>query len=456
MTKNDIKVLLLFPPTNKYAFGEEWEETDLILPPLGLLYLASPLIKKGYDVEFIDLNVDRFEKKEFDGIVEEKDFILISCYTSSLNNTEKLIKGIREINKKTYILCGGPHCNIFKKMPEGADYSIIGEAERNIDKLLESIWFKKSLKNFPGLIYKKEGNLTQNPGVMLVNDLDLSENPAIDLIKNKNYGKFAGLKIRIAPILSSRGCPHRCSYCTFKLHPRYRERSVNSIFNEIKQLEEKGYKFIFFSDDNFLFNKHRVEKMMDKIIEEKIKIKFVFQARVDTVDYGLYKKLRKAGVILILFGIENACQDVLDFYNKQVKVDKIREAVEIANKVGIMTVGYLMIGSPIETRKHFEINKRFFSEIPLDLCTVSILNYAKGTKLWEDAYKKKLIEKNQFDVLADEKLSNFSYKELQDFKENFIKEFYSNPLRLIRIFFKTSKLGLLPYFIKMKKIVPFQ
>jgi radical SAM superfamily enzyme YgiQ (UPF0313 family) len=128
---------------------------------------------------------------------------------------------------------------------------------------------------------------------------------------------------------------------------------------------------------------------------------------------------------------------------------KIQEAVEIANKVGILTGGYLMIGSPIETHEHFETNKKFFSEVPLDFCTVSILNYAKGTKLWEDACKKELIREDEEDVLANERLSNFTFKEWLDIKASFTKDFYNSPSRLIRIFVKTARLGLLSYFIRI-------
>jgi radical SAM superfamily enzyme YgiQ (UPF0313 family) len=78
MNKKDIKVLLLLPPMNQYAFGKEWRAADVVLPPVGLLYLASPLIKSGYNVELIDLNVDRLDKSDFYKIVKGKDFILIS------------------------------------------------------------------------------------------------------------------------------------------------------------------------------------------------------------------------------------------------------------------------------------------------------------------------------------------------------------------------------------------
>ena len=78
---NKLKILLLFPAINKYAFGKDWEETESFLPPLGLLYLATPLIKKGHDVELIDFNIDNISKKEFIDKVKSCDFFLISCFT---------------------------------------------------------------------------------------------------------------------------------------------------------------------------------------------------------------------------------------------------------------------------------------------------------------------------------------------------------------------------------------
>ena len=441
------QVLLLFPPFNDYAFGDKWEETESILPPLGLLYLATPLLKENYDVELMDLNVDKLEKRQFIKIVKDKDFILISCFTDSFENVQKIIKDIRKVNKKVFIICGGPHCTISKKNINGSDLTVMGEAEGYITKILNLLWLSEPLENIPGLIYKKNGRTIRNPGIMKVNNFDLSKPPALELAQNKKYGRLFGSRVKIAPVMSSRGCPFRCTYCTFKFN-KYRERTIKSVIEEIKHLVKKGFKYIVFCDDNFLLNKRRVHSIMDIIIKEKIKVKIIVQGRVDSADYKLYEKLRRAGVIMIMFGIESANQDVLDFYNKQVSVDKIRKAVKIANKVGLLTFGYFIIGAPMETYKHFESNKKLVNGIPLDFTLVSVLTYLIGTKLWDEAYEKGLIKEDEISVMANKKLSNFSYKELVDVRDKFVEDFYKSPRRILRIVYKVWRMGLLSLFIR--------
>ncbi len=443
-------VLLIQPSFNGYAFGDKWKETESLTPPLGLMYLASPLISAGYNVKFIDLNVNKFERKKFIKQIKDNDFILISCYTDSLSNAKKIINDVKRFNNNTIILCGGPHCNMSEEYINGSHVTAIGEAEAYITRILDAIRFKKSLKGIPGLIYKKNGRVVRNPGIMKVEDLDLSKFPALELIDNKNYGSFAGFKIPFAPIMSSRGCPFSCNYCTHSGRIKYRERSVDNVIEEIKSSLNKGYKHIVFCDDNFLLNKRRALKIMDRIIKEKINVKMIIQGRVDSADYELYKKLRKAGVIMIMFGIESTNQDVLDFYNKRISVEKIKEAVRLANKVGILTFGYFIIGAPIETKKHFENNKKFVNDIKLDIAIASILIYIKGSRLWDDACKKGLIKENQNMVFANKKLSNFTYKELKEVQDDFVKSFYKNPRRLLRVFYKLLRLGELSFIFKIK------
>ena len=197
-------VLLIQPSFSGYAFGDKWKETESLTPPLGLMYLASPLISAGYNVRFIDLNVNKFERKKFIKQIKDNDFILISCYTDSLSSAKKIINDVKRFNNNTIILCGGPHCNMSEEYINGSHVTAIGEAEAYITRILNAIRFKKSLKGIPGLIYKKNGRVVRNPGIMKVEDLDLSKFPALELVDNKNYGSFAGFKIPFAPIMSSR------------------------------------------------------------------------------------------------------------------------------------------------------------------------------------------------------------------------------------------------------------
>ncbi|MFX1537255.1 MAG: B12-binding domain-containing radical SAM protein, partial [Promethearchaeota archaeon] len=420
-------VLLLNAPVGKYAFGKQWRRNWSLTPPLGLLYMASSLLREGYNVSFVDLDTDHFEKAEFMDLLKESNFILITCFSYNINNVEKIIRDIKRANEKAFILCGGIHCNAFKEYVEGSDLTCIGEAEGYITKILDALILKKPLEGIPGLIYKKNGRVVKNPGIMKVDDLDLSLPPAWELINRKKYGFVGAARVDLAFIMSSRGCPYDCHYCSFTGDKRYRTRSVENVVNEIKNLVRQGYKYISFGDDNFLAIKRRVLKIMDTIVQEKIKVKIIVQGRVDSADYTLYKKLRDAGAIAIIFGVESANQDVLDYYNKRTTVEKAVEAIELANKVGLVTFGHFMIGAPCETEKHFNKNKEFFDKVPLDLMMCYRLEYLKGSKLWDEATKKGTIKASEHSVIADRRLSNYSSEELTKIKYHLLYYFYRNP-----------------------------
>lgn len=256
-----------------------------------------------------------------------------------MDNITKIIQNIKDWNEQAFILCGGPHCNNIQEYIEGSYITCVGEAEGYIAKICNSIILQKSLKSIPGLIYMKNGKVVKHPGVMKVDNLDSSMPPARELADRKKYGYVGKVRADIAFIMSSRGCNHNCHFCCRRLDIKYRERSVENVLNEIKDLIKQGYKYIAFGDDNFLLNRKRVNQIMDKIIQERIQVKIGLQGRVDAVDLSLLKKMRQAGVVLIQFGIESANQDIFDFYNKKTTVEKGIEAIRLANKVGILTYG---------------------------------------------------------------------------------------------------------------------
>ncbi len=434
-------VLLLHAPIAQYTFGKKWRATKGLSPPLGLLYLGSPLLKVGYNVKFVDLNVDKLSRKEFLKIIEAQDFILITCYTLTINNVKKIIQDIKEVNNKGVILCGGPHCNITQEYIEGSFITCIGEVEGYIVQILHLIETKKPLEVIPGLIYKKDGELVKNTGVMKINNLDSSIFPAWELLDKKKYGYIGNAQLDLAWIMSTRGCPFNCYFCARMLYSKYRERSVDNVVAELKSLVKQGYKYIAFGDDNFLLNKNRVHEIMERIILEKINIKMAVQGRVDSADFNMFQKMRKAGVIAIFFGIESANQDVLDFYNKKTTVEQGIEAIKTANQAGLITIGFFIIGAPFETDKHIKQNLEYFNSVPLDLISCYDLTYVVGTKLWKNAVKKGIIEKSELFVRADKKTSNYSSEEISEIKNDLIKHFYKNPHRLLRVLYKALRLG---------------
>ncbi|MBU1976140.1 MAG: B12-binding domain-containing radical SAM protein [Nanoarchaeota archaeon] len=443
-------ILLLHPPFKELKFGKAWEGIDSIAPPLGLMYLATPLIKKGHKVNYIDLNVDQLTKKQFESIIKKNDIICISCYTDALDNVKKIIKLIRGIDKNKIIICGGPYCSLSRNYIPGSDLVAVGEAEVCIDKIVERLVNKKPLDDIQGLVYKHKGKIIDTKGMLKAEDLNKNPHSAFSLATDKNYGVFFGFKVKgVTGIMSSRGCPFHCDYCTHKGLFKYRERSVDNVISELKQIQSNGYKYVAFYDDNFLANKKRVTQIMDRMIKEKIKLKMLVQGRVESADYSFFKKLRKAGVFMIMFGIENANQDVLDFYNKGTNIKKIKRAIELCNKAGIITFGYMMLGAPQEDEKYFEVNKQFVNSVPLDYMNINILGYYQGSKLWDDAVKAGKIKPNETIMFANERVSQYTYDEWLEIKEELLRSFYKDKKRLIRFPYKLIRLGMFPLLLNI-------
>ncbi len=431
--------LLIFPPFQEHLYGSGWKESEATTAPLGLMYLATPLTKAGYPVKFMDLTVDRMEEDQYFRELTSSHFILISCYTHTLKNVKKIIQDVRKVNKHAVIICGGPYCTETQNHIEGADVCVFGEADLEIVNIVDSLLTNRFLDNIPGLSFWRNGKLVRTEGKLLIENLDLIEPPSMELAKDKNYGYIYGEKVGgIYALMSSRGCPFSCTFCSYQ-KKKYRERSVDNVIQEIKMREEEGARYIIFYDDNFLMRRERVIEIMDKIIENKIDLKFAIQGRVDIADLELYRKLKQAGVVIMLYGIESANQDVLDYYNKKTTVEKARRAITLADQVGIITFGNMILGAPIEERRHFEINKKFLKEVPLDLLSIHILHYIYPLRIWTEAYEKGLIGRDEIVVAADERLSHFSYEELRKMEDELVRSFYNSPQRVLRIARKFRK-----------------
>jgi radical SAM superfamily enzyme YgiQ (UPF0313 family) len=222
------------------------------------------------------------------------------------------------------------------------------------------------------------------------------------------------------------------------------------VLDEIQEIYDKGYEILGIVDDNFTANRKRVLKIMEGIIKRKIKLRIGLEGRVDAADKELYSLMKEAGVRVIFFGIESGVQEVLDFYYKKTTLEQSKYAIELANKIGILSVGAFMIGAPIEKKEHFYKTIKFANTLPLDLATFWVLEYTYGSQLWEEAYKSGKIKRDEFNVPAglEKGLSNFTTKELENICIRAFRNFYLRPIWGLRIFKKFIKIGD-PYLVKL-------
>jgi anaerobic magnesium-protoporphyrin IX monomethyl ester cyclase len=435
-----MKVLFIFPgPAGFEVAPKLFFSTGAFLPPLGLLYLAKMLELQGHSVKVIDCNTEEYNEDLLKNTVQSSDAVGMTIY-SGPKNLEKslfLAKKIRQFTPDIPFILGGPHCTIVPEkalIDHDANIAVFGEAEYIIVPLIDALEGKRSLSSVSGIIYREKNIFHRTKPNQQILDIDSLPFPSRHLVEKNIYGYIYGTKLikgKVASLIGSRGCPHRCSFCQVSSFlPKYRTRSSQNIIKEIDEIVSAEYNAIAFVDENFIVDKKKVETIMDHIIHQRYDLTlWIMDARVDSADRTLYKKMRDAGVKIIFFGIESGNQEVLDFYNKKFTLAQVRDAVHLSKEMGFLVGGNFIIGAPIETKKHIQDTILFAKSLPLDTVIFNHFAYPWGAPVWHEAVRQGKIDPNEFLVLSDSKrgLAKFSAKEIDDLCMTAYRNFFFNP-----------------------------
>jgi len=422
-------------------------------PPLGLLYIGQSLIEQGHQVEIIDFLSEKNPEETLRKDLSSYDAVGISTYSLAYEKAAKVARDIKNIDPNIPIILGGPHCIYLSKKAlndiPAADMCIEGEAERSINDLIQALQGKKHLAEVAGIHYRENGIIKTGKPPDVIEDLNSIGFPARHLVDKYEYGKVNKTffyKPRFTCILTSRGCPFQCRFCTRHITSmkNFRKRSVENVIQELQEINEE-YSSVMIADDNFLADKKHAYNILEQIIDLGIDLEFYIQgARVDSADRTLYEKMKKAGVKHLYFGIESGNQDILDYYNKNITLDQVRKAVNLSNEIGFFTRGSFIIGAPFETKEHIEQTIKFACSLPLDLAVFNILSYQRGSDLWNEAYNSGKITDDDkgFHVLADSRsgLGNFTEEELEKYCSIAFKKFYGRPTFIARQIIKAFRL----------------
>ena len=436
-----MKFLLLRHPENwKRALHGPSPNLISIYPPLGLLYIGASLEQDGHNVEIIDFGAETVSKEQLENSLTTSDAVGISICTNNYEKAADTAREIKEIDPEIPLIIGGPHCTFLKKrslsdVPD-ADIAVELEGEIVILDLVKFIQGRKKLSDIHGIYYRSNNRIKSGKPYRIIEDLDSLPFPARHLVEKYDYGNFPERrrpKKKFTNMITSRGCPHRCRFCArysnVKKNYCFRARSAKNVIEEIQEINDK-YGSVVIVDDNFLADIKRAHEIFDGLLEIGSSIDLsIVGIRIDSTDRALFKKMKKANVKSISFGIESGNQDVLDFYNKRITLEQIREAVQLGREMNFTTQGTLIFGAPIETKEHIENTIKFVCSLPLDLAVFRPLYYEMGSDLWIDAVKNKKISKDEFTVTADSRrdLGNFTPAELNKYIKKAFRRFYLRP-----------------------------
>ncbi|MFH1287898.1 MAG: radical SAM protein, partial [bacterium] len=169
-------------------------------------------------------------------------------------------------------------------------------------------------------------------------------------------------------LLTSRGCPKQCVFCDSKgLRNTYRSYSVKYISDLIKHLQKNyGIRDINFHDDTFTLSRENTIEFCKALIEQKFDLTWSCQTRVDAVDPELLELMKKAGCWSVAFGIESGSQNTLNFLKKDITLEKIKYALKWCNEIGLETIGFIIMGHPLETKETMKKTLSFLKEININ------------------------------------------------------------------------------------------
>jgi anaerobic magnesium-protoporphyrin IX monomethyl ester cyclase len=432
-----MKFLLVYPPAEPF-FITHTRTFYGLSPPLGLLYIATMLENEGDQVTVLDFSAEPYDEQKFLSAVRSSDIIGFTMLSSSFNQAKHLIECAKQQDSDIPLVIGGPHCTLQpeKTLEETqATLCVQGEGEMVINDIKKALNKEIDFSELPGVVYRTTSGIKHGQPQQLVRDLNNVPFPARHLVKQYVYGREYNPRLKageFTSIITSRGCPHTCRFCSrgSLTMQRYRVRSKENIISELKEIQQQGYRHVIFSDDCFPTNTKQATALFDAIISEELDLKFsVTATRVDLADEGVYKKMRQAGVTHMQFGLESGNQDVLDYYHKHTTIDMIRKAVFLSHETGFFTIGSFILGAPFETTAHFNRTLAFAKSLPLESVSFLPLRYMIGSELWNEAVHEGKISESEYLVSSDKNrgLGNFTKEELLRFCMNAQRSFYARP-----------------------------
>lgn len=451
-----MKILLIQPP----FYGFQNIISNRLY--LGLAYLGAVLERDGHEVlilngelyfekinnenEKVTINQDVYNKnfsashyvyeKMLKDIIDFRpDAIALSFMTAGSKSAYFLAKQIKNVLPGIPLIAGGIHPTLVPEEPlrHSFDYVIRGEGEDTAPELIKGLYSENlGIKKIKGISYIDNGKITHNEDRSFITDLDSLPFPAFYLMKDYEKNAYS-----CKGIITSRGCPFNCTYCASKLlwTQKVRFRSPENVVAEIIDRHKRYHISSFsFHDDTFTLRRDYVKKFCQLVLTLDFKITWHCDTRGDTINLPLLKLMRKAGCRHIYLGLESGSPRIQKLIKKNIDTEKIKQAIRMARRAGILTTVYFMAGFPDENEEDLLLSIKVMEELSPDFVIWSILTPYPGTEVWKIAEEKNLVDINNCDW------ENFFHHYNQgNFYKNIDDKIWNGLIEMIRI--KEEKLN---------------
>lgn len=426
------KTLLIFPPFT--VSSSDYPTPD---PPLGLGYLAAVLEKHRYPVKVLDalaLGIDHAVRKE-GGLLKvglskgevkkfvrdfRPDIVGVSCsYTAHARDAHEVAGWVKEVNPKILIVFGGAHataCAPLVLKDKNVDVVVMGEGELTLLELVDKLEKGKGIKRIKGTCQRQGKRIIKNAKRDYVVNLDDLPDLAWHLLpmdiylKNQEKTREFSKKRPRTNMITSRGCPGNCVFCS--IHAtwghRWRPRSPKRVVDEMEYLVKTyGVREFYILDDNLTLQKDRLVKICDLILKKRLNVSWACPNGVAlwTLDRQVLQKMKKSGFYRVTFGIESGCQKTLEFIRKPMVLEKAKEMINISNDIGLWTHSTFIFGFPRETKEEIEETINWAVNSELDFASFYIATPYAGTDLYAEFVKNGLLEEGDEEKMDYSSLS---------------------------------------------------
>lgn len=339
------RVFLVFP-----AFESN---TGSSRPSPSLGYLEQSLSDAGIECDILDMKLGHSFKDLVKRIDRFKpDLVGFAVFTLHHRTVFKMIEKLKLRCSEIDVIVGGPHISIAKeetlKICSDIDFACVHEGEDLIVELCKG----ENLEGIKGLVYRKDGQVCFNGIREYENNLSRFNFPRL---KKFELGRYANEIL----IISSRGCPYKCIYCSVHLvlGKKLRVRNVQHVVDELEYWYNKGKRIFNFVDDNFTFYEKRVYEFCDELERRNLK-NIVLRAsngvRADRLNYKLLKRMKEVGFRSIGIGVESGNDRILKILRKGESVEQIEKAIRNTCELGYEVALFFVFGAPGETLQDIE------------------------------------------------------------------------------------------------------
>jgi anaerobic magnesium-protoporphyrin IX monomethyl ester cyclase len=444
---NSADILLLETPFMSETGGAEVKAYAESKYNLALLALGSYVKSRSdFSVRLVNMVKDRMnERTLLENIRSAPPKILgISLYSHSLSIAYRVLCQIKEEFPNIHICVGGPHVTIFPKETANlkpVDSIVLGDGEEPFLSICRQVIEngQLDLASLPAGIYTLD-NFPENGEMTSYTYENLDDLPMPDIAllgDHKRYRDFLSKKV-MGILTSSRGCPYVCNYCWSEFS-KYRSFSVDYVIRMMRTYKEKGVEHIEFWDETFNPNDKRINEFADALLKANLGLSWgIHGAVVNHVSYKTMLKLKQTGLKVIQFGAESFNDQHLNYLNKFLDLDMVKQALETCSRAGVRTVLNMIINIQGQTRQEIMEDLRILKELSPTFVSISLYAWTPGTTHYFKAIEDKLIPRDfwkehatlptkEIDPLTWQPINETPLNEIHQIRERFVRNYYLNP-----------------------------